>query len=148
VADCGGDLPAGLEPLEPSFATAGDSRCHAVSGEITQSGLIPDLAGTISGDVVGTVTTRIDLSDARAAARVRFGTAEQTWEVTGGVVSELIGRTVRLSLENRIVDTHPPLGRNNTRATVVAGARKGNLTYHGPVTETEATVEYHGVICP
>jgi hypothetical protein len=135
-----------MEPLEPNLAVAGSSGCYAVSGEITQTGVVPILAGTISGDIEGTVATRIGV--ARTVGRVRFATAEQTWQVTGGNVPELIGRTVRLTVENRIVEARPPLARNNGRATLVAGARKGDLTYHGTAVETAADVEYRGVICP
>lgn len=153
VVGCSRDLPTGMDVLVPSFATAGSSGCYTVSGEIAQSGLFPSFSGTISGDIEGSVSTQLDPATVRAAGSVRFNGGEQTWQVTGGNLPELIGRTVRLTLETRIVFAQPPLGRNNTTATVIDGAEAGNLTYHGtfnssPPPPFAVHVEYRGVICP
>jgi hypothetical protein len=150
---CAADAPSDLDVFAPNFAEAGNSGCHTVSGEIAQTGLAPSFSGTITGDIEGDVSTQLDLASSDAAGQVRFSTAEQTWEVTGGTVPELIGRTVRLTLETEIVFALPPVGRNNTRATVVDGAEMGILTYHGtlnasPPPPFSTHVEYRGVICP
>ena len=150
---CAGDAPSGLDEFTPNFAESGNSGCYTVSGTITQTGLAPSFSGTISGDIEGDVATQLDLTSSRAAGQVRFSTADQNWEVTGGTVPELIGRTVRLTLETEIVFAQPPVARNNTRATVVGGAEMGILTYHGtlnasPPPPFATHVEYRGVICP
>jgi hypothetical protein len=153
---CAGDATNTSRPLgvfAPNLAVAGNSGCYTVSGEIAQTGLAPSFSGTIGGDIEGEVSTQLDLASSRAAGQVRFSTAEQTWEVAGGTVPELIGRTVRLTLETEVIFARPPVGRNNTRAMVVDGAEMGILTYHGTLDATPpppfAThVEYRGVICP
>lgn len=153
VVACAPETATSPNELVPSLAAAGSSGCYTVSGEIAQVGVAPSFAGTISGDIEGTVSTRLNPAAARAAGAVRFSAGEQTWQVTGGNVPELIGRTVRLALETEVVFAQPPLARNNTRARVVDGAQSGNLTYHGtfdvaPPPPFDARVEYHGVICP
>jgi hypothetical protein len=153
VAGCGGDHPTAENVPAPTYAMAGQSGCYAVSGLIEQSGLFPLFAGSISGDIEGTVATVLDPAAGGTSGRVSFSSGEQTWEVTGGVVSELIGGSVRLVLRTEIVFAQPPVGRNNTSATVVEGAASGNLTYQGtlaviPPPPFDAEVEYRGVICP
>lgn len=153
VVSCTEDAPTALEQLAPGFAVAGSSGCYTVSGEIAQSGLAPSFSGTISGDIEGDVSTQLDPASTRAAGRVRITSADHTWQVTGGNVSELIGRTVRLTLQSEVVFAQPPVGRVNTRATVIEGAQAGNLTYHGtldasPPPPTAVNVQYHGVVCP
>jgi hypothetical protein len=153
VVACSRDAPTGLGELGPTFAAAGSSGCYTVSGEIAQVGLFPSFTGTISGDIEGSVSTQLDPASVRATGAVRSNSGEQTWQVTGGKVPELIGRTVRLFLETEVVFAQPPIGRNNTRARVIEGAQAGNLTYHGTLNTTPpppfaARVQYHGVICP
>lgn len=153
VVSCTEDAPTALEQLAPGFAVAGSSGCYTVSGEIAESGLAPSFSGTISGDIEGDVSTQVDPASAHSAGRVIFASAEQTWQVSGGNVPELIGRTLRLALETQVVFAQPPVGRVNTRATVIEGAQAGNLTYHGtldasPPPPTAVNLEYHGVVCP
>ena len=148
---CGGEAPTGTPDSTPNFGVAGSSGCYAVSGTIDQVGTGPNqLSGTISGDVEGSVVTLGGPIVARGAVLSRPG--EQTWEITGGVVDPLIGRTLRFHVEVVLVAAQPPLLRVNTTARVVEGARDGNLTYHGTtdVSTVPATshLEYHGVICP
>lgn len=153
VAGCNEDSPNDPYLVSPSFATAGSSGCYTVSGEIAQTGVSPSFSGTISGDIEGDVATQLDPAGAGSAGQVRFSRGLQTWEVTGGNVPELVGRTVRLTVETEIVFAQPPVGRNNTRARVIEGAGSGNLTYHGalnasPPPPFAVRVEYHGIICP
>lgn len=156
VAGCTQDAPnapTGGQHLAANLTGVGSSGCHTVSGEIHQTGRAPSFSGTISGDIVGDVSTQLDPASAHSAGRVRFTSGEQTWEVSGGNVPGLIGRTVRLALETEIVFAQPPVGRNNTSARVVEGAEAGALTYHGtfdasPPPPFSALVEYRGVICP
>lgn len=150
---CSRDAPTGVDEIGPNFAAAGSSGCYTVTGEIAQVGVFPSFTGSISGDIEGSVTTQLDPTSVRATGAVRSNSGEQTWQVTGGTVPELIGRTVRLALETRVAFAQPPLGRNNTTARVIDGAQAGNLTYHGtlntsPPPPFDSRVEYHGVICP
>ena len=102
---------------------------------------------------MGTVVTQIDPASRRVAGKVTFTSGVQTWQVTGGTVTELIGRQVRLTLDSEVVLAQPPVARNNTTARILDGAESGNLTYHGTVDTSPPppfalTVQYRGVICP
>lgn len=130
---------------------AGTSGCYDVSGTIDQVGTGPDqLAGTISGDVEGGVVTVGGPIVIQGAVLSR--PAEQTWEITGGIVDPLIGTTLRLHVEVLAIAAQLPLFRINTTSRVVEGARIGNLTYHGTTDVSTVPItshlEYHGVICP
>ena len=99
------------------------------------------------------MSTNLDPASLVTSGSVSFVSGEQTWEVTGGIVSELIGRTVRLALEGRTVFAQPPVARNNSTAKVIEGADSGNLTLHGtlaaiPPPPFDTQAEYKGVICP
>ena len=137
----------------PTGGASGKSGCYTVSGEIYQTSIAPaPLAGTISGDVEGTVVTLGGPNVFHGA--VMFGPIVQTWEVTGGIVEPLIGTTVVFEVDFMgILAQFPILSINNT-ARVVEGAEKGSLTLHGWTDLTNAPasfvnyLEYHGVICP
>lgn len=150
VASCGGDTPTGVEPLDPDFGVAGASGCHTVSGALDQVGGPDGLAGTISGDIEGSVATVGGPADAQGVVLSQPG--EQTWEITGGIVEPLIGTTVQLHVEVLAVFAQPPVFRINTKARVVDGAQRGTLTYHGTTDVSTVPItshlDYHGVICP
>lgn len=150
VASCGGDTPTGVAPLTPNFGVAAASGCYTVSGTLDQMGGPDGLAGTISGDLEGYVVTVGGPADAQGVVLSRPG--EQTWEITGGIVEPLIGTTVELHVEVLAVFAQPPVFRINTKARVVEGARRGNLTYHGTTDVSTVPItsylNYHGVICP
>ncbi len=148
---CRGELPTGTQYLTPDFAIAGSSGCYTVSGVLDQAGGPDLLSGTISGDVEGTVVTVAGPLLVRGA--VVFRPAEQTWEITGGIVEPLIGQTLHLEIDFVGITAQLPLLRVNDKVRVVEGARIGNLTFHG-TTDLSAfpavtsSLEYHGVICP
>lgn len=149
---CRGEVPTGTQDLIPDFGIAGNSGCYTVSGALDQAA-IPgqSLSGTISGDVEGTVFTVGGPPVVQGA--VAFIPAEQTWNITGGIIQSLIGQT--LQFDNDVVGilAQLPLARINTQARVVEGARIGNLTLHG-ITDFSVPgiitshLEYDGVICP
>lgn len=127
---------------------ANNLKCQTVSGTIDQSGT--PLSGTISGDIEGTVVTLVTGAPSAQGA-VLFLPGEQTWNVTGGNVTSIIGETIKLEVD--VVGAQVPEIRINTTARIIEGAQKGNLTYHGitDVSNPELTtshLEYHGVICP
>ena len=150
VLGCGGDRLTGTPDPSPAFGVADGAQCYAVSGGIDQVGTGNLLSGTISGDVEGTVVTVGGPVVARGVVLSRPG--EQTWEITGGTVDDLVGSTLRLHVEVLLVTAKAPLLSVNTTARVIEGAQEANLTYHGTtdVSTVPATshLDYHGVICP
>ena len=146
---CVAENPSAPEHAEPALVVAGSSGCYTVSGTIHQTGFTGSFSGAITGDVVGTVTTQTQGTSTQGS--VFFGTGQQTWEVTGGIIDALIGSTIRLELRTRSVSAQPPLLRLNNTAEIVEGASRGHLTYHGTLDVSAvpfiSNVEYHGVIC-
>jgi hypothetical protein len=150
---CLNDSPTAPTGLARKLVTAGGSGCYTVSGNINQTGQFPSFSGTISGDIEGDVSTQLDPAALTVAGRVYLTSGEQAWQVTGGNVPDLVGRTLRLTLQSEIVFAQPPVAQNNTTARVIDGATGGDLTYHGtliasPPPPFPNSVEYRGVICP
>jgi len=150
---CTGDYPSAVQVPSPTYTIAGRSGCYTVSGLIEQSGLFPVFAGTISGDIEGSVTTTSDPASLDASGKVSFSSGEQTWKVTGGSLTALIGGTVRLAIRSEVAFAQFPVGQLHTTARVIEGAASGNLSYHGTFDVTlpppfHGRVEYHGVVCP
>jgi len=146
---CVTDTPTTPDGLTPEFAVAGSSGCYTVSGTIQQTGMTGSFTGTISGDVVGTVTTQTQVTASQGS--VNLGTGQQTWQITGGIIEPLIGSTVRLELRTMSVFAQLPLVQLNNSADIIEGAAMGSLTYHGTLDVSSVpftpTVEYQGVIC-
>ncbi len=147
---CGGESPTSVAQAMSSSGAGGSSPCHAVAGALDQTGVGAVLSGTISGDIEGTVVTIGGPVLLHGVALSRPG--EQTWEVTGGAVAPLIGRTLRFDVEVLAVGAQPPAFRINTTSRVVEGAESGELTYHG-ITDVSTVpftshLLYNGVICP
>lgn len=127
-----------------------DSACYTVTGEINQTpNEDGNLAGTISGDLVGTILTIAGPVEIHGI--VIFRDIEQTWFITGGIVEDLIGRTLLFENEFRGIINDYPMLKVNTTGRLIDGAQRGNITLHGwtnltpPITNY---LEYHGVICP
>lgn len=149
-----GEMPTASTSHRPPvlFGVAGNSGCYTISGALDQATTQPaPLSGTIVGDVEGTVLTRGGPAVAHGAAVLR--PVEQTWNITGGIVTPLIGKTLIFHNEFVGVSAQPPLVQVNTRARIAEGAKMGDLTLHG-ITDLSAApvvtshLEYHGVICP
>jgi len=117
---------------------------------IQQTGVTGSFSGTITGDVLGTVTTQTEQTGSQGS--VSFSTGVQTWEVTGGVIEALIGSTVRLELRNMAIRAQPPVPGLNNSADIIEGATQGILTYHGTLDVSTvpftSNVEYRGIIWP
>lgn len=148
---CGGDVPTDADGLTPDFAVAGNSGCYTVRGTISETGFFPNFAGVIDGDLVGTSSTLLSF-DVGLAGAVIFNPGERTLEITGGIIPELVGKTVHETFEGMTIANAPPLLSINERTRIDDGARKGNITTHGTlnwnVFPWEVVVEYRGVICP
>ena len=144
-----GDVPTGTDGLTPNFVVAGESGCYTVSGALDMVG--DPLAGTISGDVIGTVANNA-AGPFVVHGEVFFVPVDQTWEVTGGIVEPLFGRTLLFKNAAKGILAQFPLVHINTRMRVVEGAQDGNLTLHGTTdlstVPNSSHLEYHGVICP
>ena len=145
-----GFLPSYGNNMSMKSASSTDSACYTVTGEIHQT---PNedgyLAGTISGDLVGTILTVAGPMEIHGI--VIFRDIEQTWVISGGVVEGLIGRTLLFENKFRGIINDYPILKVNTTGRLVDGAQRGNITLHGwtnvspPMTNF---LEYHGVICP
>ena len=152
-----GDVPTGTEGLTgtdgltPNRVVAGNSGCYTVSGQLAQSGVLPNITGLVTGDIEG--DGAIALGPFVVKGVVVFRPAAMTWQVTGGIVEPLIGQTIHFDMDAVAPLARPPHLKVNYTARVVEGAQKGNLTMHGtsdlsglPV--VNAHYDYHGVICP
>jgi len=145
-----GIIPASGANMSNTYQLSATDGCFAVSGSISQ---VPnadgDLAGTISGDLEGNVLTLAGPVEIHGI--VIFRDVTQYWEITGGGVETLVGRTLVFENNFRGIINDYPIIKVNTTGILVAGAEKGSLTLHGwtriepPV---ENYLEYHGVICP
>lgn len=148
---CGGDVPTDTDGLTPQLAVAGSSGCYTVHGTISETGFFPNFTGVIDGDLVGTSSTLLSF-DVGFAGAVIFNPGERTLEITGGIIPELIGKTVHETFEGLTISDAPPLLSINERTRIDAGAEQGNLTTHGTlnwdVFPWEVEAEYRGVICP
>jgi hypothetical protein len=143
-----GDVPTGTDGPTPNFGVAGNSGCYTVSGVL---GGILGSPFTISGDVEGTITIVISPPvHVGGVVWSRYG--QQTWEITGGIVTPLIGKTVVWEYE--FLSIWPigqfPVGTTKSTARLVEGAQRGSFTAHGTYNyfTAQARQEYHGVICP
>lgn len=130
------------------------SGCHAVRGTISAQ-LIPGGAtGTIDGDLQGPINTTLSPepvgnTDMFMTGKVIHVAGEQTIEVTGSSVDELVGRTIVWTLQGRSI-FQPPIRRINSTLRITEGAQSGNLVSHGILDLTTLTTQfdYEGVICP
>jgi len=143
-----GDVPTGTDELAPNFGVAGKSGCYTVSGVLEFVGSPP---ATISGDVEANaeivISTPVHVG---GVVWSRYG--KQTWKITGGIVTPLIGKTVVWEYE--FLSIWPigqfPVGTTKSTARLVEGAQRGSFTAHGTYNAftAQARQEYHGVICP
>ena len=151
------DLPTSAESAvsqTPDPALGNVSACRSVQFTSHQEGQFPAFAGTVSGDLEGTV-------DVALGFEVKFGgvtvhnPSSATWVITGGTVAELIGQTL-LTEADAVLSFAPgqgAMGLMNGSERVVGGADRGNLTFHGTFDTSGfplgvVDTEYRGVICP
>ena len=136
----------------PGGGASGNSGCYTVSGALDAAGPAGGLSGTISGDIVGTFVNVTGPAVSHGVAF--FRRIDQTWEVTGGIVEPLIGRTLLFENDFRGIFARPPIITLHTTMRIAEGAQKGNLELHGwtDVSGFPSFIithsDYHGVICP
>ena len=140
--------PRPADAVVESHFTAGNSGCFVVSGTISETGVPPNFAGTVSRDLVGTSATTIDEASFTGAAAHLPG--ERTLRITGGTVPGLVGTTIHETFAGLTMTTGQPLIQINERTNVDAGA-SGSLTTHGTLDVStfpfRVNVEYKGQIC-
>ncbi len=140
--------------LTPSFDAHGNSGCYKAEfyqfwdyTTFTAWPMTGDLEGVHTGGVCG----------GRITGAVFHEPCTEMWDITGGMIPELIGKT--LSFENEIVYTfgapgQVPYQRLNGRSRIFDGDVKiGNATVHGGFTgppNWDVGIDYYskGVICP
>ena len=145
-----GVIPASGENMANTYQLSETKQCYTVKGSLHQfSNESGDLAGEISGDLEGNVLTTAGPIEVHGI--VIFRDVVQYWEISGGAVPELIGRTLVFDNKFRGIMNDYPMLKVNTTGILTEGASKGSITLHGwtkigdPV---ENYLEYHGVICP
>ena len=135
----------------PSLSAAGKSGCYAVKGAISETGVFPSFAGTVTGDLIGTSETTLSF-DLRFTGAVIHNPGERMLTITGGTVPELMGETLHETFDGLSAFRAGPLIRINERTRIDQGAERGNLTAHGYLDQRpfpwEVELTYHGVICP
>lgn len=151
--------PAGqaLSPADIALdAQAGSSGCYTVElREHTEQEPFGDAGyGTLSGDMAGTVEVAI-VGMRFTHGAVIFNEVAVTWRITGGEVTELIGKELALISRGNVVHMpgqDPAVLRMNSRVRARSGVERVNLTSHATF-DTRGTpwvidAVYHGVICP
>src|SRR5438874_5036976 len=108
--------------LGPSLAVAGNSGCFTVHGTISETGVAPSFAGTISGDLVGTSNTT--LTDAVFTGAAGHVPGERTLTISGGTIPELAGVTIHEVFEGVTISDSHPLIRITERTRRVGGAER------------------------
>lgn len=128
--------------------------CGTVRGTITAQ-LVPGqaAAGTIDGDLQGSITTVLTPDPVGATSQFLTGTVShltgyQTVEVAASSIPQLVGRTLVWTLESRSMSPPPIVHTSNTLRVTEGGT--GNLVSHGIIDLTTLTThfDYEGVICP
>jgi hypothetical protein len=128
------------------------SGCHAVDVEAHITGVFPHFAGTISGDLQGSVDVVLD--GFAATGHISHIPGEETWVITGGTIPELVGRTITNVFT--VVQVFAP-GQGSTplingTSRNIDGAERVNLTFYGTFDNSvfpfAVDVDYRGVVCP
>jgi len=127
--------------------------CQSVRGTIEARVVPGAAAGTIAGDIEGSITTvllpdPVGATDMSATGAEIHLSGEQTIHVTGSRIPELVGRTLVWMVDSHTVNL-PPIRRVSNTLTVIEGAT-GHLVSHGILDLTTHTThfEYEGEICP
>ena len=152
-------------PTAPENGTAetmgpaldGSSGCYSVRFESEAEGLFPFFAGTISGDLSGTTLVEFDPSAVVLNGVRQIVAGTTTWDITGGVVSELVGQSfVTSTVANTLFlsDNDPAILEITGRDRAESGVDKANFTFAGEFDARdgappfEVVLQYNGVICP
>jgi hypothetical protein len=131
--------------------------CYGVQFDLLFHG--PDFAGElVGGDLEGWVDIEL-LGFTDPTGRTNTATFRFTWNITGGVIAELIGQSFVTDIDNRNLNQIPPPTNTGTAVgthRVVSGVERANLTYTPGEAEIvsldpfafENLLHHRGVICP
>jgi hypothetical protein len=131
-------------------AVAGQSGCHAVRF-LVEAIPVTDIQffGTLEGDLEGTILFDFDVFNPfTGVTTANAGNA--TWNITGGLIPELIGATFTTRFENRnIAIPNTDVFMNIGLHRELEGAPKVNLTYEGEFSFSESVsrLNFKGVLC-
>lgn len=152
LAACSADANTLMEAPLPLTAAANASGCYVVDGTSFATGVFPQFAGVIDGDLEGITLTTFDPASLRITGHVVHIEGTRTVTVTGGAIPELVGRTLVASITNESIDDAADEPHINSTVRIESGAARGNLTEHGRLDQSvfpwEVTNTYRGVICP
>jgi len=150
IAGCT-DQAALTDPAEPQFATAGNSGCYTVKFTTIFTPIdVFNLSGQLTGDLEGTADAAFD--EVGRFTGVTLPTAGNiAWNITGGIVSELIGETFHTRIENRNVFLPgTSLVKNVGSLRATDGVEEASLTYVGETSllTSESRLDFKGLRCP
>jgi hypothetical protein len=161
------DTGAPIAPQEPpeadlpALASASSSdTCYGVQFDLLFSGPIFE-GELVGGDLEGTVDIEL-LSATDLTGRTNTAVFRFTWNITGGVIADLVGDASFVTIvDNRNIWAVPPGSDDPPLATTVGihrvegGVRRAKLNYIGQakvVSEDpfifENLLRHNGVICP
>ncbi len=153
---CSGDAPTATQSYAANFKAAGNSGCYTVKftsvSNLAAPPPVPPLpfAGVQMGDLEGTHTvTFFELKPQTGATQNLIG--EATFNITGGIIDELVGESFTVSVKSRNVFNDDDLFANlsNLKARAISGVQKANLTGRGETAlDFTVTISWNGVICP
>jgi hypothetical protein len=155
ILGCGSDTA--LDPLGPEpqlGVVAGQSGCYTVVVESHGLGVFPAFSANITGDLVGTTNVLFDPANLRFDGITIKNGGVVTWNIEGGIVPELVGKTFRTSTTPMNIVTsngNKIVGRIRAMDGFPA---KANLTFDGTFNAENTPppfavdLVYRGVICP
>ncbi len=154
---CSGDAPTSADGATPNFGAAGNSGCYTVVIDFAASGAFPSFSGATTGDVEGTFDVLFDVGSTVFHGVVIGNEGVVTWNVTGGIIPELVGQTFRTTTSALTLtqpDNDPLIWEITGKDRALDGVAKANLTYNGTFDIRDLTppfevdLDYRGVICP
>jgi len=150
--------PTNIAQDTANFGVAGNSGCYTVNITSHAMGVFPSFFGTTAGDIEATINTAFDAGASVAHGVVIGNEGRTTWNVTGGIIPELIGEVFETESKSNLTilqpDNDPFVFRLNGAGQASSGVSKANLTFHGSfdlgdfVPPFDVDLVWHGVICP
>lgn len=106
--------------------------------------------GVVSGDLIGTAVQVFDLEPELLNSHNVIAMATVSWDITGGVIPELVGRQFQTRSRFLAVFTpdHAPEALNQGHEKALSGISQADLTLHGMTAAGVSQVNYQGLICP
>lgn len=111
------------------------------------------MAGVLSGDLVGITVGSPPLTDFVAGKSRHLSGGTRSWNITGGIVPELVDSSFMTEFDLVLTGDPPVLWANETNRAS-EGVERAHLTVQGTVDVSSfpptlvADLEYRGTICP